>query len=135
MAGKDGERSPRPDILGPDDLTKRRTGDTDSYGVEIIGETMELLNKLRDFVAPIRQSDPMHYEGSLITALVLCAGGIHGELLAMGACPDLTPQAVGALLSTNWYSGVTMGERHVRECAANWGVDPTTGRPPEDGQS
>lgn len=124
---------PRPDIIGPEQLISCMPGDGGAQQ-ELADLTMELLNKLRLFVAPIRQSDPVHYDGPLITALVALAGGIHGELLAMGMCADLTPEAVARMLSLNWYSGVAMGERHVNGIAAQEGLDAVTGRPPQEDQ-
>lgn len=122
---------PRPDIIGADDLISCIAGD--GTQVELTELTMDLLNKLRLFLAPIRQSEPGYYDGPAITALVLCAGGIMGEMAAMGIAPEMTPEAAAKMLSMNWYSGLAMGERSVREIAAAAGVDPVTGRPPEDG--
>jgi hypothetical protein len=124
----DQPKGPRPDIIGPDDLIKCMAGD--GTHAELTATTLDLLNKLRLFIAPIRESEPCYYDGALITALVLCAGGIMGELSAMGIAPEMTPEATAAMLSMNWYSGLTMGTQHVLTCAAAQGVDPVTGRPP-----
>lgn len=123
---------PTRDAIGLGDLLTCHPGQTgNAADNELLAVTMELLELMRSNTALLRNSRPGYYEGPLICALVLLAGGIQGELNAMGMVPDITDAAVKEMLFTNWRAGVSAGRRKVAELAAAEGVDPTTGRPPE----
>jgi hypothetical protein len=66
-----------------------------------------------------------------MTAAVLFAGGIYGEGQAMGFVPEMTEEALTNFLVGNFRSGVAAGKAKVERVAAQMGVDPLTGRPPE----
>lgn len=122
---------PSHDMIGKDDLIIRTNDNADPSTDELLKETMFLVELLRECTAPILNDDPGKHDPALIAALVVYAGAVHGQMLAMDMCRDMTKEAVTAMLLTNWNSGVGAGRRKVERLAREMGVDPTTGKPPE----
>lgn len=120
------------DALGLSDLITAHPGKPmDPKAKAMFHQTVQLTEVLRAALAPLRVADPGGIDGIAITACVVLAGAIHGEMLEMGVAPDLTEEAVQHMLSVNWAMGVRAGRNKVQQVAAEMGVDPLTGRKPE----
>lgn len=124
---------PKADVIGLDDMLELKIGDPNASPEQqqLSERTFFLVNLIGTTLAPMRQAHGPEHDSPLMAALVTLAGGVYGELLAMGIAPDMTEEASRAMLVNNWRVGVQAGKAKVERIAAEQGVDPTTGRPPE----
>jgi hypothetical protein len=110
------EVTPQPEVVGLEGMIERNPARDGTDPLTAL--TVDLMNLLVDGMGNLRCTNPGFYDGPLIAALVLYAGSIQGELLALGMTREINTKATTKMLLANWQSGIIMGKAKIERVRA-----------------